>query len=122
MLYYSKCHRWSDINGIKKNNSGFYFFTRFLFKEDIQKCEFGLNKFSRKNHVFFNDVYRIENESGKNRLQEKNSKGIEMKEINQSDDPQEDINQTLDSKDGQTDSEEETESETDPLILEEELR
>ena len=73
-------------------------------------------------HIFFNDVYRIENESGKNRLQEKNSKGIEMKEINQSDDPQEDINQTLDSKDGQTDSEEETESETDPLILEEELR
>ena len=73
-------------------------------------------------HIFFNDVYRIENEFGQNKLQEKNSEGIEMKEMNQNDEQQKDNDQTQDPKEGQTVIEEETETETDPLSPKDEFR
>ena len=73
-------------------------------------------------HIFFNDVYRIENEFGQNRLQERNSKGMEMKEMNQNDDPEKDNDQTQDPKEDQAVIEKETETETDPLLPKNEFR
>ena len=73
-------------------------------------------------HIFFNDVYRIENEFGQNKLQEKNSEGIEMKEMNQNDEQEKDNYQTQDPKEGQTVIEKENETETDPLLPKNEFR